>query len=112
MLIEKLELTFNLEKDDSMEAAPTPAPQSVRPRPTRRRARAQQDSSSDDEGSPTSVVPNTPVIGTRSQRASKTAAMSKMAAKTTVKIDEYGSEDDEEEALAEVTSEDDSDASV
>ncbi|XP_042041530.1 condensin complex subunit 3-like isoform X2 [Salvia splendens] len=111
-ILEKLELTFNLEKDDSTEAAPTPAPQSIRPRPTRRRARAHKDSSSNDEGSPTSVVPNTPVIGTRSQRASKTAAMSKMAAKTTVKIDEYGSEDDEDEALAEVTSEDDSDASV
>ncbi|KAG6387613.1 hypothetical protein SASPL_152805 [Salvia splendens] len=114
-ILEKLELTFNLEKDDSMEAAPTPAPQSIQPRPTRRRARAHQDSSSDDEASPTSVVPNTPVIGTRSQRASKTAAMTKMAAKTTVKIDEYddaGSEGDEDEALAEVTTEDDSEASV
>ncbi|KAL1566764.1 condensin complex subunit 3 [Salvia divinorum] len=115
-ILEKLELTFNFDKDDSPEAVPTPAPQSIRPRPTRRRARAHQDSSSDDEGSPTSVVPITPAVtGSRSQRASKTAAMSKMAAKTTVKIDEYddaGSEDDEDEALAEVTSEDDSEASV
>ncbi|XP_057807217.1 uncharacterized protein LOC131021902 isoform X2 [Salvia miltiorrhiza] len=107
-ILEKLGLTLKLEKDESLEAAPTPAPQSNRPRRGRRRARDNEDSSSDDEVSPASVVPFTPaVVNSRSQRASKTAAMTRMAAKTTIKIDEY----DDEEAVAEVTSEDDSEAS-
>lgn len=111
-----MELIFDFDKDESLEVPPTPAPQSNRPRRPRRRARDDRDSSSDDEVSPTSVVPNTPaVINSRSQRASKTAAMTKMAVKTTIKIDEYddaGSEDDDEEAVAEGASEDDSEASV
>lgn len=97
-----------------MEVPPTPAPQSTRPRRARRRGKDEPESSSDGELSPTSVVPITPtVIHSRSQRASKTAAMTKMSAKTTVKIDEYDDDDSEEddEAVAEVTSEDDSEAS-
>lgn len=94
---------------------PTPVPQSNKPRRGRRRAREEEESSSDgEEVSPTSVVPNTPaVVYSRSQRASKTAAMTKMAAKTTFKIDEYddAASEENDEAVAEVTSEDDSEAS-
>ncbi|KAH6796928.1 ARM repeat superfamily protein [Perilla frutescens var. hirtella] len=110
LILEKLGLTLNLDKDEALEVPPTPAPASTRPRRARRRARDEQESSSDDEVSPTSVVPYTPaVINSRSQRASKTAAMTKMAAKTTIKIDEYDDGDGEEddEGVGEVTSEDD-----
>lgn len=77
------------------ELPPTPAPQSTRGRRVRRRARVEEESCSEDEVSPTSVVPA--VINFRSHRASKTAAMTKMTAKTTIRIDEYDDSDADEE---------------
>lgn len=50
-------------------------------------------------------------MSTRSQRASKTAALTRITTKTTLTIDEdeaTGIEDDDEEEDSEVTSEDDS----
>ena len=65
--------------------------------------------SSDEEVSPTSVVPTVPgTISMRSQRASKTAALTKMTVSRSVRVD---SADDEEEEGSEVTSEEDSDES-
>lgn len=83
----------------------TPMPRSVRSRDRKRTIAAE--SSSDDELSPASVVPeNLGVQRTCSQRASKTAAMSKMIVNDALKIDEF----DEEDA-SDVTCDDDSDAS-
>ncbi|KAL8550153.1 hypothetical protein ACS0TY_008830 [Phlomoides rotata] len=125
LILEKLGVELNMDVDELTEMPPTPAPQSTRARQLRTpatkstrarrvrgRARNVEESSSEDEVSPTSVVPVTPaVINSRSQRASKTAALSKMTAKTTIRIDEYDdSEGEEEEAGSEdVTSSDDSD---
>ncbi|CAI9763484.1 unnamed protein product [Fraxinus pennsylvanica] len=109
-ILGRLELEINLEEDDTMEVPLTPAVQSTRPGRARRRARVEEESSSDDELSPTSVAPTNPaVMSTRSQRASKTAALTKMTAKQTVKIDE-NDETDDDDSGSEVTSEDDSDA--
>ena len=72
----------------------TPAPRSSRPPRSRRRVRLEE-VSSDEEVSPTSVVPTVPgTISMRSQRASKTAALTKMTATRSMRIDSY---DDEEE---------------
>lgn len=88
-----------------MEVPPTPAPRSTRPSRGRRRARNVEESSSDEELSPSSVVPANPgATSTRSQRASKTVALTKMTAKRTLKIDE---EDEDEDEGSEVTSDDD-----
>ncbi|KAL2504459.1 ARM repeat superfamily protein [Abeliophyllum distichum] len=109
-ILGRLALEINLEEGDSMEVPLTPALQSTRPSRARRRARVEEESSSDDELSPTSVAPTNPVVmSTRSQRASKTAAMTKMTAKQTVRIDE-NDEGDDDDSGSEVTSEDDSDA--
>ncbi|KAK6154122.1 hypothetical protein DH2020_013761 [Rehmannia glutinosa] len=114
LILEMLELSINLDDDegDCMEVAPTPAPQSMRRNRARRRTRKEEESSSEDEISPTSVVPSA-VANSRSQRASKTAAMTRMTAKTTIRIDEdddADTEDDENAAGSEVTSEDDSES--
>ncbi|KAL0396425.1 UNVERIFIED_CONTAM: hypothetical protein Scaly_0090900 [Sesamum calycinum] len=84
------------------------APHLTRQSRARRRAK-DEESSSDDELSPTSVVPSNPPVS-RSQRASKTAALSRMTAKTSIRIDEDDDEDedDEDDAGSEVTSDDDS----
>ncbi|GFP96739.1 condensin complex subunit 3 [Phtheirospermum japonicum] len=112
LILEKLELAINLDDEgDSMEVPPTPAPQSTRRNRPRRRARSKDESSSDDETSPTSVPA---VINSRSQRASKTAAMSRITAKTTIRIDEDDDadteDDDDVKAGSDVTSEDDSES--
>lgn len=63
---------------------PTPAPQSTRRARPRRRARDEEESSSNDELSPTSVVStNLAAMSTRSQRASKTVALTRMTANRT-----------------------------
>lgn len=94
---------------NTTEIPPTPAPRSARP-PARSRRRPRQEESSsneeDDDTSPKSVVPTNPGI-TRSQRASKTAALSKMTASRTVKIHEDLREEDEGQG-SEVTMEEDS----
>ncbi|KAL6537705.1 hypothetical protein OROHE_012332 [Orobanche hederae] len=98
-ILEKLELEINLDDDgDCMEVQPpTPAPQSMRRNRPRRRARDEKDetSSSSDEISPTSVAPV--VINSRSQRASKTAAMMKMTTKSTIRIDEDDCDETEDD---------------
>ena len=107
-IIGRLELDFNLDTNGSVEMLQTPAPRSSRPPRSRRRVRLEE-VSSDDEVSPTSVVPTVPgTISMRSQRASKTAALTKMTATRSMRIDSY---DDEEEEGSEVTSEEDSDES-
>ncbi|KAJ7964465.1 Condensin complex subunit 3 like [Quillaja saponaria] len=79
---------------------------STRPTHSTRRVRLEQDSS-DEEVSPTSVVPLVHgTVNSRSQRASKTAALTKMTATKATTIDE-----DHEEEDSEVTSEDTSDES-
>ncbi|XP_022880704.1 uncharacterized protein LOC111397973 [Olea europaea var. sylvestris] len=111
-ILGRLELEVNLEEDDTMEVPATPAVQSTRPGRARRRVRVEEESSSADELTPTSVVPTNPaVMSTRSQRASKTAALTKMTAKQTVKIDE-NDENDDDDSGSEVTSEDDSGSEV
>ncbi|PSS26776.1 Condensin complex subunit 3 like [Actinidia chinensis var. chinensis] len=104
-ILGKLELDLNVDLDGSTEIPPTPAPRSGRTTRPRRRVR-HEESSSDDETSPTSVVPINPgLMSTRSQRASKTAALSKMTANRSVK---FSDDIDEEDKGSEVTSEEDS----
>ncbi|GER47076.1 condensin complex subunit [Striga asiatica] len=110
LILEKLELEINLDDVDNcrQEVPPTPAARpSIRRNGSRRRAArgGHESSSSDEEVSPNSVVPA--VNSSRSQRASKTAAMKRMAAKPTVRIDE--DEDDGVAEGSEVTSEEDDD---
>jgi len=105
----KLGLDGDLKMDTcSTVLPPTPAPRSTRAAPTRRRVRREASSDEDDEeASSVPVVPMTPnLVSTRSQRASKTVAMSKMTTKTTIEFS------DEEEIAEEsdVTSEDTSDS--
>ncbi|XP_020270589.1 condensin complex subunit 3-like [Asparagus officinalis] len=86
---------------------PTPAPRSTRAAPSRRRARreASSDEDEEEEASFPPAVPMTPsIVSMRSQRASKTMAMSKMTAKTKI---EFSDEEIPEES--DVTSEDASD---
>lgn len=108
LILGRLELDFNLDIDGSVTMLQTPAPRSTRPPRSRRRVR-RDEVSSDEEVSPTSVVPTVPgTISMRSQRASKTAALTKMTVSRSVRVD---SADDEEEEGSEVTSEEDSDES-
>ncbi|GAV60482.1 Cnd3 domain-containing protein [Cephalotus follicularis] len=101
-----LELDIKLDANESVAVPQTPAPCSARPSRARRKAR-HEDCSSDEENSSTSVqsvvhtAPGT--INTRSQRASKTAAITKMTANRSSRIEE---DEDEEEDGSEVTSED------
>ncbi|XP_028059947.1 condensin complex subunit 3-like [Camellia sinensis] len=101
-ILGRLELDLNLDLDNSTEVAPTPAPRSTRPPRSRRRVR-HEESSSDDENSHASVAPTNPgIMSTRSQRASKTAALTKMTANRAMKINDL------DEEASEVTSEEDS----
>ena len=102
---EKLGLDDGFKLDTNQAVPPTPAPRSARPpAPARRRARQAPSSSdeSDAEGEEVNVpatsvsrVPATPSMtaAARSQRASKTAALSKMSAKPPA-IASDGSESD------------------
>ncbi|KZV49788.1 condensin complex subunit 3 [Dorcoceras hygrometricum] len=107
----ELELEVNLNENESTDMPPTPAPQSTRRVRPRRRARDADESSSDDELSPTCVVStDLAATSTRSQRASKTIALSRMTANLTTTIDEdcdLDTENSDETAGSEVTSEDD-----
>ncbi|KAM7523857.1 hypothetical protein LguiA_013759 [Lonicera macranthoides] len=111
LVLGSLGLETNIDEFESVEIPPTPAPRSTRPTRSRRRARQEEESSSEDETSPTSVVPtNAGMMSTRSQRASKTAPLTKLTAKSKpVKIADGLEEDDEQ--LSDVTSDDDSDES-
>ena len=108
----RLGLDLNLDVDAPVAVPHTPVPCSTRPSRTRRRVR-REETSSDEECSPISVNSVPPSASgsrsIRSQRASKTAAMSKITAKAIpTKIDE---DDEGEEESSMVTSEDDSDES-
>ncbi|XP_057521686.1 uncharacterized protein LOC130801810 [Amaranthus tricolor] len=76
-ILGRLNLEYNLSEDHSIEIPPTPAPRPTQPSRSRRRTQ-REESSSDEEVSPTTVVPSTVRSGARSQRASKTAALTKM----------------------------------
>ncbi|CAL9009395.1 unnamed protein product [Prunus brigantina] len=107
LILGRLELDFNMDFNVSVEMPQTPAPCSTKPTRRRKQVRLEEESS-DEDSSPTSVVPNNlGTVSARSQRASKTAALSKMTAKTAFRIDE----DDEDEEGSEVTSDEDSDGS-
>lgn len=107
LIFGRLELDFNMDFNVSVEMPQTPAPCSTKPTRRRKQVRLEEESS-DEDSSPTSVVPNNlGTVSARSQRASKTAALSKMTAKTAFSIDE----DDEDEEGSEVTSDEDSDGS-
>ena len=104
---------MNLDDDEcsSLEVEPTPLPpKSSRPVRGRRRARRETDSScssDEDETLQETVVP-TAILSVRSHRASKSAALSKLASTNKpVKIDDEDEDEDDEES--EVTSEDDED---
>lgn len=104
-----MELDINLDVDSAAAVPQTPArPQSTRASRSRRGVRREESSS--EEMSPTPIVQTMPgSIRTRSHRASKSAALTKMtAASSAIRIDEF---DDEEEEGPEVTSEEDSDES-
>ncbi|KAF0903653.1 hypothetical protein E2562_028356 [Oryza meyeriana var. granulata] len=93
-IFKKLGLEGGFRLESNSVVPPTPAPRSVRPPPSRRRARRSPSSSDDSDingqeenlhATSVSRVAATPMMtGARSQRASKTAAMSKMSAKPTV----------------------------
>ncbi|KAI3798641.1 hypothetical protein L1987_33919 [Smallanthus sonchifolius] len=113
LLIEKLDIQLNIDEDESsFEVEPTPLPRSTRPMRGRRRARKEKESSSsdnEDETSYNTVAPANPVmVSVRSQRASKSAALSKLLSTTKPdKIVDDDKDDDGDESA--VTSEDDSD---
>ncbi|KAL6639556.1 hypothetical protein ACP70R_023286 [Stipagrostis hirtigluma subsp. patula] len=108
----RLDGGFKLDTNQAM--PPTPAPRSVRlAAPTRRRARRAPSSSDESDAEDDNVnlpatsvsrVPATPsMTAGRSQRASKTAALSKMSAKPAV-----ASSSDESDSQSDVTSDEDS----
>ncbi|KAL3525026.1 hypothetical protein ACH5RR_013398 [Cinchona calisaya] len=113
LIFGRLELEVKLDEVESVELPSTPVPRSVRTTHARRRPKVEEESSSDGELSPTSIVPvDSSNMRTRSQRASKTAAMTKIANNTSSIDEEDEAEDDvnQEDSGSEVTSEDDSDA--
>ncbi|KAI3943876.1 hypothetical protein MKW92_002439 [Papaver armeniacum] len=109
----RLQLEAEIGVDDLMAELATPAPRSTRPsRPatSRRQVRRNKESSDEeDETSPISIAQPPPsAVSSRSQRASKTAALSKMSMKTAPIIAEED-EEDVDENVSDVTTEDDSD---
>ncbi|OEL13363.1 Condensin complex subunit 3 [Dichanthelium oligosanthes] len=112
-IFKKLGLDGGYKMDTNQAVPPTPAARSVRPpAPTRRRARRAPSSSdeSDADGevdlpaASVSRVPTTPSLtAARSQRASKTAALSKMSAKPAAAASSSESDDQ-----SDVTSDEDS----
>ncbi|XP_024027483.1 condensin complex subunit 3 isoform X2 [Morus notabilis] len=108
LIFGRLELDFNVDLTGSVETLQTPAPPSTRPTRTRRRVRYQE-TSSDEETSPTSVVPATACTVTRrSERASKTAAVAKITANRGRSMEE---DDIAKQEDSEVTSDESSDES-
>jgi len=101
----KLELDCDLDLDGPVSMPQTPAAPVTRPTRSRRRVRIEEENSDEES---LSVVPTTHhTVKSRSERASKTAAINKMSsASRSLKIDEIN----EQEEDSDVTS-DDSDAS-
>ena len=103
----RLELDFKLDLTGSIEMLQTPAPCSTKPTRSKRRVKHQEESS-DEESSRTSVVPTNPgTVSRRSERASKTAALTKMTANRALRMDE----DEIVEEESEMTSDENSDES-
>ncbi|WOL13772.1 condensin complex subunit 3 isoform X1 [Canna indica] len=96
---------LGLEGNVKIDTSPASAQRSVRTAPTRRRRVRQEESSDDDDdddddsnNAAVMAVPLTPsLISVRSQRASKTAAMSKMATKTEFQLSESDNEGDDDD---------------
>ncbi|KAI0516305.1 hypothetical protein KFK09_008977 [Dendrobium nobile] len=110
---EKLGLNGNLKFDSSVMPPVTPAPVSARTAPVRRRPRREalfdddDDDDEDDDAAATFEVPITPsVVNIRSQRASKTLAMSRMTAKANI---HFSDDEDDDRDRSVLTSEDESD---
>ncbi|XP_031398839.1 condensin complex subunit 3 isoform X2 [Punica granatum] len=106
-ILRRLEISFELDAGGPMAVPQTPVPGSARPTRKRRQAR-REEWSSDEElaASPTSVATGVPATASaRSQRASKTAALTRMAKRET-NIDE-----EDESEVSDVTSEEESDGS-
>ncbi|XP_021775152.1 condensin complex subunit 3-like [Chenopodium quinoa] len=93
VILGSLELEYNLDEDHTSEMPATPAQRSTRPTRSRRRVQREESSSSDEEVSVMSIVNSTVRSGARSQRACKTAALTKM---TTSRA--YDGIDEEEES--------------
>ncbi|KAH9624926.1 hypothetical protein KSS87_008375, partial [Heliosperma pusillum] len=107
-ILERLGLDYNFDEGQghSSEIPPTPASRASQPARSRRRVKCKE-SSSDDEESPFLAVPAVVMSNTRSQRASKTAALTKLTASKAVKASFV--DDIEEEEDSDLTSEDESD---
>ncbi|XP_048230937.1 condensin complex subunit 3 isoform X2 [Ricinus communis] len=108
LILGRLELDLKLDIASSAAMPQTPAlsRSSKLTRARRRVSREGETSSDDEETSPTTVVQTS--VASRSQRASKTAALNKLTANRVVRIEEC---DDEVEEASEVTSGEDSDGS-
>ncbi|KAG4975099.1 hypothetical protein JHK87_031920 [Glycine soja] len=101
LILGKLELDCDLDLNGSVSMPQTPAAPPTRPTRSRRRVRIEEESS--DEDSPSAVPTTHHSVISRSQRASKTAAMNKMSSATrSLKIDEMEELEEEE---SDVTSE-------
>ncbi|PON89088.1 Condensin complex subunit [Trema orientale] len=108
LIFGRLELDFDLDLAGSVEMLQTPAPRTTKPTRGRRRV-THQEASSDEEGSPPSVVPTVPgTVSRRSERASKTTALTKMTASRALRMDEDEIAEEEE---SEVTCDESSDES-
>ncbi|XP_065848887.1 uncharacterized protein [Euphorbia lathyris] len=110
LILGRLEVEMKKDIGRSFEIPETPAvARSSKPSRSRRRARKDEDVSEEsDEETPATTVGG--AIGPRSQRASKTAALSKMTANKVVRIEECEDEEEEEER-SDVSSEENSDDS-
>ncbi|KAF7816323.1 condensin complex subunit 3 [Senna tora] len=113
LILGKLELEFHLDLDGSIAMPQTPAARpKARSTRSRRRVTVEHDSSEDEVVSPASTVPSTThhTVQVRSQRASKTAALSKMSAYTaSAKKNHEIEELEEEDSLVTSEGSDDSD---
>ncbi|CAH9070046.1 unnamed protein product [Cuscuta epithymum] len=112
LILRRLDVEAQLDVNNPSEQPASIAHTSARPNCGRRRARrkvaeSSSSGSSDEEVSPSSVVPANPCVMSRAKRASKTVALSKMTALNTPEEDE---EEEVEEDGSEVTSDDDDDS--
>ncbi|KAJ8763073.1 hypothetical protein K2173_023278 [Erythroxylum novogranatense] len=106
----EIESNVDLASSAAIQQTPVISSRSTRPSRSRRRVRCGEETSSDEEISTTKSVSGIQgTTGARSQRASKTAALTKITASRAARIDEV--DDDTEQDGSELTSEEDSDNS-
>ncbi|XP_062093114.1 uncharacterized protein LOC133798691 [Humulus lupulus] len=109
LIFGRLEVDFNLDPTGSVDLVQTPAPRSTKPTRAKRRVRQQETSSDEEESSPTSVVPTANgTVSRYSERASKTAALTKITASRVPRVAEDEIAEEEE---SDVTSDETSDES-